>query len=68
MKWHDTSTLVDHYVSSFRERDKIEGIVEEMKEGTGKTRSRNKSEETEENKNIPPLPLPAARIASLGQL
>ena len=32
LRFNDTSTLVDHFVSSPREREKREEIVEEMKE------------------------------------
>ena len=37
------------------------------REGQGRKRNRNESEETR-NKNIPPLALPATRIAGLAQL
>ena len=47
-----------------RERE----IVEEMKERDRQERKMNDSEETEEIKTFPPLPLPAARIAGLAQL
>ena len=39
-----------------------------MKERDSEERKMNESEETEEIKNIPLLPLPAARIAGLAQL
>ena len=39
-----------------------------MKERDRGERKINESEETEEIKNIPPLPLSAARIAGLAQL
>ena len=65
--FNDTSTLVGHFVSSPREREKIEEIVEEMKERDRTERNRNESEETEEIKNSP-RPLPATRIADLAQL
>ena len=65
---NNTSTLVGHFVSSPREREKREEIVEGMKRRDRRERGINESEETEENKNIPPLPLPAARTAGLAQL
>ena len=49
-------------------RRETEKIVEEMKEREqGRKRKMNESEETEEIKNILPLPLPALRIAGLAQ-
>ena len=42
----------------------MEEIVEEMKEGDREERNRNESEEI----YIPPLPLPATRIAGLAHL
>ena len=39
-----------------------------MKERDRGERKMNESEETEEVKKIPPLPLPSARIAGLAQL
>ena len=59
-----------------REREKrdqrdsrgVEEIVEEMKDSDGRKRNRNESEKNRRNKNIPPLPLPATRIAGLAQL
>ena len=63
--FNDTSTLVGHFVSSPREREKnIEEIVEEMKEGQGRKRNRNESEETEEINAFPLYPW----IAGLAQL
>ena len=44
--FNDTSTLVGHFVSSPREREKRD-IVEEMKESNREERNRNESEETE---------------------
>ena len=38
------------------------------REGHGRKRKMNESEETVEIKTFPPLPLPAARIAGLAQL
>ena len=46
-------------------RREIEEIVED---GQGRKRKMNESEETEEIKTFPPLPLPAARIAGLAYL
>ena len=48
-------------------RREVEEVVEEMKERDRGERKMNEREETEEI-NIPPLPLPAARIAGLAQL
>ena len=62
--FNDTSTFAGHFVLSPRERE----IVEEMKERDRQERKMNDSEETEEIKTFPPLPLPAARIAGLAQL
>ena len=53
-------------MSSPRERekrDRTDSIVEEMKE-----RDRGERKMNDRNKNIPPLPLPAARIADLAQM
>ena len=58
--FNDTSTLVGHFVSSPREREK--------RDSRGDERKMNDSEETEEIKTFPLLPLPAARIAGLAQL
>ena len=57
-----------HFVSSPREREKRDSIVEEMKERNRDERKLNKSGETEEIKTFPALPLPAARTADLAQL
>ena len=51
--FNDTSTLVGHFVSSPREREKREEIVEEMKERDREERERNESKETEEIKTFP---------------
>ena len=67
--FNDTSTLVGHFVSSPRERekrDRRDGRRDE-REGQGRKRNRNESEETEEIKTTS-LPLPATRIAGLAQL
>ena len=50
--FNDTSTLVGHFVSSPREREKTEE-TEEMKDGQGRKRNKNESEETEEIKTSP---------------
>ena len=67
---NDTSTLVGHFVSSPRERekkDRRDSRGDERKE-QGRKWNRNESEETEETKTFPNLPLPATRIAGLAQL
>ena len=58
-----------HFVSSPKEREKggRRDSSGDEREGQGRKRNRNESEETEE-KNIPPLPLLATRIAGLAQL
>ena len=68
--FNDTSTLVGHFVSSPREREKRDRRDSrgDQREEQGRKRNRNESEETEEIKNILPLPLPATRIAGLAQL
>ena len=48
-------------------RKEIEEIVEEMR-GTGKKEDQEWKWRNRRNKNIPPLPLPATRIAGLAQL
>ena len=65
--FNDTSTLVDHCVLSPREREKRDRKDSrwDEREGRGRKWNRNESEEIEEKKNIPPLPLPATRIAGL---
>ena len=49
------STVVGHFVSSLREREKRDSGYES--EGPGRKRTRNEIEETVEIK-IPPLPIP----------
>ena len=68
--FNETSTLVGHFVSSPREREKRDrrDSRRDEREGQGRKRNRHESEETEEIKNISPLPLPATRIAGLAQL
>ena len=53
--FNDTSTLVGHFVSSPREREKRDSRRNE-REGQGRKRNRNESEETEEIKTSPPNP------------
>ena len=45
------STLVGHFVSSLRERDKRDSRGDE-REGQGRKWNRNESEETEETRNV----------------
>ena len=69
--FNDTSTLVGHFVSSPREREKRDrrDSRRDEREEQGRKRNRNEREETEErNKTIPPLPLPTSTIAGLAQL
>ena len=68
--FNDTSTLEGHFVSSPREREKRDRRESrgDEREGQGRKRYRNESEETEEIKTFPPLPLPTTRIAGLAQL
>ena len=57
MLWfNDTSTLVDHFVSSPREREKRDSRRDEREE-KGRKRNRSESEETEKIKKIPPSTL-----------
>ena len=65
--FNDKSTLVDHFVSTPREREKRDSRGDE-RDGQGRKRNRNESEETEETETFPPLPLPATRIAGTAQL
>ena len=53
--FNDTSTLVDHFVLSPREREKRgrRDSRRDEREGQGRKRNRNESEKTEEIKNIP---------------
>ena len=53
--FNDTSTLVGHFMSSPREREKRDrkDSREDEKEGQGKKRNRNESEETEAIKTFP---------------
>ena len=64
------SILVGHFVSSPRERGKRDRRDSrgDEREDQGRKRNRNESEETEEIKTCPPLPLPAIRKAGLALL
>ena len=53
--FNDTSTLVGHFVSSAREREKRDSRGDE-REGQGRKRIRNESDETEEIKTFPLYP------------
>ena len=70
LRFNDTSTLVDHFVSSPREREKRDrrDSRRDERDEQGRKRNRNESEETEEIKIFPPLPLPATKIVGLAQL
>ena len=61
------SILVGHFVLSPREMEKTDRKDSRGDErvGQGTKRKRNESEETEEIKNIPHLPLPVTRMAGL---
>ena len=52
---NDTSTLVSHFVSSSREREKIDRrhSRRDEREGLGRKRKRSEREETEEIKTFP---------------
>ena len=56
--FNDTSTLVGHFVSSLREREKRDrrDSRQDEREGRGRKRNRNESEETEEIKISPLYP------------
>ena len=56
--FNDTSTLVGHFVSSPREREKRDrrDSRRDEREGQGRKRNRNEREETEEIKTSPPYP------------
>ena len=57
-----------HFVSSPREKEKLDRKDRRDKEEPGRKRNKNEWEETEEIKADFPLPLPTTRIASLAQL
>ena len=56
--FNDMSTLVGHFVLSPREREKRDrrDSREDEREGWERKRKMNGNEDTEEIKNIPPLP------------
>ena len=56
--FNNMSTLVGHFVSSPREREKRDrrDSRKDEREGQGRKRNRNESEETEENKTFPHYP------------
>ena len=58
LRFNDTSTLVGHFVSSPREREKRYRMDSrrDEREGQGRKRNRNESEETEEIKTFPLYP------------
>ena len=68
--FNDTSALVGHFVSSPREREKRDrrDSRRDEREEQGRKRNMNESEKNRRNKNFPPLPLPATRIAGIAQL
>ena len=55
LAFNDTSTLVDHFVLSPREREKRDrrDSRRDEREGQGRKSNRNESEETEETKTLP---------------
>ena len=67
--FNDTSTLVGHFVSSPRDREKKDrrDTRGDEREGQGKKRNRNEREETEEMKTFPSI-LTCYKIASHAQL
>ena len=65
LEFNDTSTLMGHFVSSPRKRKTRDRRGDERQ---GRKRNSNESEETEEIKTFPPLPLHATRVAGLAQL
>ena len=70
LQWvKDKSTLVGHFATSPRKREKRDRRDSggDERKGQGRKRNRNDRDETEEIK-IFPLPLPATRKASLAQL
>ena len=56
--FNDTSTLVGHFVTSLRKREKRyrRDSRGDEREGQGRKRNRNESEETEEIKTFPLYP------------
>ena len=63
--FNDTLTLVGHFVSSPREMKRRDSRGDES--GDRRERKTYESEEIEEIKTFPPLPLPTARIAGLAK-
>ena len=61
--FNDTSTLVGHFVLSPREREK-----RDRRDSRRDERQEQGMKVKKQNKNIPPRPLPATRIAGLAQL
>ena len=59
-----------HFVSSPRQREKNDrrDSKGDEREGQGRQRNQYESEETDEIKVFPPVPLPATRTAGLAQL
>ena len=55
LEFNDTSTLVGHFVTSPRETEKRDSRGDE-REGQGRKRNMNESEETEEIKTFPLYP------------
>ena len=53
--FNDTSTLVGHFASSPREKEKRDSSGDE-RDGQGRKRNRNESEKTEEIKTFPLYP------------
>ena len=68
--FNDTSTLVGHFVLSPREREKRDRRDSrgDEREGQGRKRKMNKSEDSEEIKHSPSTHIPAARTAGLAKL
>ena len=68
--FNDTSTLVGYFVSSPRQREKRDRRDSrgDEREGQGRRRKMNESEETEKVKTFPLNPPPGARVAGLAQL
>ena len=58
LEFNDTATLVGHFVSSPREREKRDRRDSrgDQREGQGRKRNRNENKETEEIKTFPLYP------------
>ena len=69
LRFNETSTLVVHFMSSPRAREKRDrrDSSRYAREGQGRDENDNKGS-NRRNYNIPPLPVPAARTAGLAQL